>query len=335
MIVENAHSQITTSTVSLSNLKAPDIKRVNPHAAEAERTANQLCFDLGIGLSHIDNYATQAGYLFPETGPRRLVTMILFFNFLYYIDDVYDRHQDGSQEDRAGLNEVFLSAAQIFVSGQKSKVRDNPILRAAYEQHLQFTSQAPHLWVDRFAAATMAHLKGTLFGLEDNRQPGKSLLDRYNRLRDFDCGMEPTLDLIEFAQGMVMESRLLSHPVVQAARHQVARYCGLSNDLFSFEKEVVQYGSDFNIVPVMMQEGVSFSAVVERVIMMLNEMVDTFKVLEAQQPLFDDPLDNQMVAQYFRGLRHEISAAYHWQFSTTRYRSPESPFIELREPLPV
>jgi hypothetical protein len=84
-----------------------------------------------------------------------------------------------------------------------------------------------------------------------------------------------------------------------------------------------------------MHEGASFSQAVDQVITVLNGMVERFEELEGQQPLFRNSADNQLVARYFRGLRHEITAAYHWQFSTTRYRSPDSPFVELRQPLPV
>ena len=323
---------ISTPTVSLAALKPIGPKNVNPHAAEAERIAKQLCFELGIGLPHIDNYTTQAGYLFPETGLQRLITMILFFNFLYYIDDVYDRHkQSAAREDNDYLHETFRTAAKILVTGNEMLIyNDEPILKAAYEQYLQFTSQSPKIWLDRFTSNILAHLKSSLVDLEDSIQPNETLLQRYNRLRDFDCGMEPTLDLIEFAHGTVIGAQMLGHPIIQTARYQVARYCGLSNDLFSYEKEVIFHGSNFNIVAVLVAEGHTFEEAVDMVIDMLNAMIEKFEELESQLPLYEDHLMNYTVAQYFKGLRQELAAAYYWQFDTTRYRSPNSPFIELR-----
>jgi hypothetical protein len=324
-------SHIATSSVSLAKLKVPAIKQVNPYAAGAEQAAKELCFELGIGLPHIDNYNTMSAFLFPEASHERLVTLILFFNFLYYVDDVYDRHVPGTRNNDADLFGTFLTAAKVFATGASHLVTDEPILRAAYELHCQFASMMPRIWLSRFAASLMAHLKSSLMGLEDLEHETGTLVERYNRIRSHDAGMESTLDLIEFAGNFVLESRFLNHRAIQDARKQVTDYCGLSNDLFSFEKEVVQHNSEFNVVTVMMREGASFESAVDQVIAQLNDMVDHFDELWSQLPLYGDADTNKLIEEYFAGLQYQLSAAYHWQFSTTRYRSPNSPFIELRE----
>jgi hypothetical protein len=82
-----------------------------------------------------------------------------------------------------------------------------------------------------------------------------------------------------------------------------------------------------------MKGGASFDEAAGQVIDMLNDMSDRFIEIEAQLPLYQDDLINHIMAAYFSGLRHQFLAAYYWQFSTSRYRSPQSPFRELCVPM--
>lgn len=77
-------------------------------------------------------------------------------------------------------------------------------------------------------------------------------------------------------------------------------------------------------------EGLSFAEAVDTMVCMVNRYIDEFVRGSANPPLWPDPREQAMVKAYIEGLHDLISAAWHWELSTNRYRSPDSPFPELR-----
>lgn len=323
---------------TLSTLKPPtSVAAIHEYAEEAEAEILRLCEMLHIRQAHIHEYNTMSAYLFPYADYDALITIGLFNNFLYYVDDVYDRHNNNGNANTKDLMATFQIAADILVNGT-AVTNNHPILLATQEIHRRLVELAPDKeWFYRFTHNTIEHLASSLHDVDDNIDvTGTTWFDKYNEIRDLDSGMAPTIDLIEFALGCTMDESIRNHPLINQAKICVARYCSLSNDLFSYDKEVVFYGSEFNAVVMLERDGHHFESAVDTLIHYLNQLVDDFvDVYQGVSREISDTLEGEAIMTYMDCLWYQIVAAYHWQFSTNRYRSHDSCFAELIEPIAI
>lgn len=323
------------SIISLSGLIAPTQRPfINNHAARAEAELRVLCTKLGILQPNFDEYNTMSAFLFPYADFPRLRAIGLYNNLLYFVDDTFDRHKSDSQHDKAQLATLFETATIMLVDEREVPV-SNPIIDTIAEIRRYLIQYAPtEAWYSRFAKNTIEHLLSSLQEVNHELPPyTNSWFDHYNQIRDLDSGMAPTTDLIEFALGHEISHDVYYHEIVAEARLYVTRYCSLSNDIFSYDKEV-SLGSDFNAIVMLQRDGYTFENAIEYLIDQLNQMINGFKriyaYLRSEQSYTS--VTNEML-EYMDCLWYQMIAAYHWQFSTNRYRSEASSFVELQNVL--
>jgi hypothetical protein len=325
--MHHQQGQVNTRIQSLSALQAPHSHAlINPDAAEVEAALEECCKTMGIWQSHFQDYNTMSAYLFPYATDERLFAIGLYNGLLYFIDDIFDRHDKQKAQSSYALEDLFKHAVEIFLTGVTPNQK-HPILQTAYLLHREFERLAPsETWMQRFARNSIHHLQSSLSGVAANTQMKRynSWYEEYVEVRDLDSGMAPTIDLIEFALGRNLSSEIYANPMLRKARLYVTRYCALSNDLFSYDKEVVQHASNFNAVAILQRDGLSFETAIAKLITNLNEMVEAFDAL----PFDTLDTDGQI---YAHCLWQQLVAAYYWQFATNRYRSPNSSFAELRQ----
>lgn len=322
--------------LSLSRLEAPTSSAiVNVHAELIEPEVLTFCQDLGIWQAHIAEYNTMSAYLFPYAGEKQLRAIGLYNNLLYYVDDKFDRHKKEQEVAQSELSLLFEEAAKVFTTGDDPQLI-NPVTITVQHLHHLLKGIAPSdAWFKRFVKDTLEHLASSIDGMQTQLPDGSSTwFDYYNQIRDLDSGMSPTIDLVELALGYTIPDSIYHDELVREAHHQVTRYCSLSNDLFSYDKEVIQYGSDFNAVVMLQRDGHSLESAVDFLIDSLNDVIDFFR------DLYGAVRSERMVSvmtdealRYMDCLWYQIVAAYHWQYDTNRYRSPDSTFLELQTPL--
>ena len=115
-----------------------------------------------------------------------------------------------------------------------------------------------------------------------------------------------------------------------------SRIGGLMNDIFSYEKEVLTHHSRFNLLAVLQEvDGIPFSEGLDYAVRILNEYTAAFMDMYERIPHFDDATINRNLRLYYEGLANMINGTWHWQLSTNRYRSYNSPFPELHGYLPI
>jgi hypothetical protein len=117
----------------------------------------------------------------------------------------------------------------------------------------------------------------------------------------------------------------------------------LSNDLFSYHKEVVVEGTSMNLVPIIQREAGGESVVwaVHEAIALINSRYAVFKegvrsLLEQADGIAEPGLRIQARAflyAFIDGMWDQAAAYYHWQMEANRYRNAENPFSELRHRL--
>ena len=323
----------SSKRLSLADIKEIDTPRINPRAEESQAIAKKICKEAGIHLETFDSYNTMSAYLYPDASVERLVGIIVIMNFLYYVDDVYERHArtDGDHSQEAYLHQVFDNCARIMLTG---KMPDH--IHTLYESCLATHKIVMPLtnpeWLGEFIFKTLQHLKSTTNGVDDiSNESEDELVENYIKLRGFDSGMYPAIHLIEFANSFYLLPEVKNHPYIREMEDATANVGGLMNDIFSYEKEVIQYNSKFNLIAMFEQyHKLSFEDAVHESVKIVNRNTDRFIERARNIPDFGDDELNLLAARYVRGLHYQINATWHWQKATDRYYSTTSPHPELR-----
>ncbi len=327
---------------SLSDLEVIGPVQIHPQAEEAERRIEQYCHQLGIHLPHFDEYTTMSSYLFPHASLERLVVIDVLTNLLYYIDDIYsmNRGEDerGDAPDSATMLRIFTNCLAILDNGTlkdgEAVDMTEPLYRTMKALHDDMRRLAPDVWRKRLVASLEDHFRHSLLPVDAIMTNGFLNLEKYVYVREHDSGMHPTIDLLELGLDIFIPDEIRRHPVLDTLRVCTMRIGGLMNDIFSYHKEVVKLRSHFNLIVVFMQsENLDFDEAVDRAVEFVNGFTRTFLEYEQKLPDFGDAKLNHDVRLYVQGLRDQIIATYHWQMSTNRYRSADSPFPELRHML--
>jgi hypothetical protein len=309
--------------------------QINPHRDQSMATTYDLCSQYGVGLADMHRYTSMSSYLFPSASQERLISIDLLNAVLFYIDDVYDRNADGLSAGHDPLTaDVYHNCIDIFVHGRMpaQKHRLYPIWQ---ELHRRFHASSSTAYLQRLTQSLVEHFQATGISNDAFTMLGDERIHAYIDARTHDSGMYPTVLLIEFAAALELDSAVQTHPVIIRATYLTVVVAALLNDLFSYEKEVIQLGSRFNLVNILMDtQQISFESAVHRSVLFINRLIADFQAIDSALPVWAEPELNQQARLYVDGLRDQIIAAWHWQLNTNRYRSSESPFEALRMLLP-
>jgi hypothetical protein len=255
----------------------------------------------------------------------------MLMNVLFYIDDEINI-EDMKTEDVSG-RELFMACLTTFCSGELTTF--HPFVEPWYALHKTFLALSDQRTIHRMAENLAHYLTVSTLSMDSLCVDGEVNLDRFVQLRLLASGMFACISVIEFAQGIFLPDYVLNHPVIEQMRYDCAFYGAILNDIFSFHKEW-QAGNHFNLIALLIDtRGLSLEDAVHQAVMMLNEKAADFIALERQVPRSGNEAANRMLGKYIQGMRDHFIASWHWQFSTNRYRSPNSPFPQLRQMYPV
>lgn len=313
----------SSKRLGLSDVTVVGEARVNPHAESAESISRSICRAWGIEPPNFSGFVTMSAYLFPRASEERLIETILVHNFLFFIDDAFDRHDPRMQRDEAAQRARNQAFAEIL-AGERRPAAGDRLQGICGELRERMRALAPESWMRRFARSFAGHVLGVV-------HHGDAALDlpTYSHLRVLDSGMKVTIELNELANGRFLDEAVAADPELRRMDLECSLYASHTNDLFSYHKEVVVHGSTFNLVTVMMAEHeCGFDEAVHHAVAFINEHVGLFE--EAAARLEQRYATDADVLSYVEGVREQAIATWHWQISTPRYRSPDSPFPELR-----
>lgn len=309
--------------LSLSDIHVLGKAATNPHALHVERSSEEICRDWGIMLPGFSGFVTMSSYLFPRASRDRFEAIVLMHNFLFFIDDSFDRHDERNRSREREFLERNEELAAVF-GGDGDLARKSGLNGVMWRLRELMLSLSNDEWLTRFAQTIRRHLVGSVYC-------DVQALDvqSYVGLRVVDSGMAVAIDFIEFANGRYLTKEMLNDVDIKKMVECCALFGALTNDLFSYHKEVELHGSSFNLISMLMKErGVDFAEAVSEAVEMLNGLSSTFLVLaERYSP---DGVADPAVIGFVQGLTEAFAASWHWQISTPRYRSPDSPFPELR-----
>ncbi|WMX12889.1 MULTISPECIES: terpene synthase family protein [unclassified Aureispira] len=326
-IANDFQDNLSACPVSPFNSKQLTISTLEIHYHEAIqdilKATSKLTKELDIQLEEVYSaHTSMTAFLYPNSGRYRLVIANVLYDFLYYIDDLFGEDIEiGEDDERPSL----MAMMQIWKTG---KIQDgfldaikNPKIKNIYNALLWirtklFQSSEP---------AFFKKLSGLLFEhLKDQLEPKDfSTVDEYILLRRRFGGMYPVAFLVEYCNNRYLAAGTLEKvPSLQKAIDACADIGGLSNDIFSYPKES---HSKFNLVNsyLVAHPEMTLKEAVQNSIDLVNDCHFEFdQAIEQLQTEVKVLSEEQQITvlKFAEGLKDILSASYHWQFVTQRFR---------------
>ncbi len=329
-------------------LSLGDIHRLLPkqesiYASMAEGDVNAFVTRWQVKPRHFDDYNTMSRFLYPgSTSAKRLQATCTIHSMFFFIDDLFFDTDDFDARDFAiavdigkdlrSISHFLSSLMHIFKTGE---LPANPtaIQMAFYEMRQLVIEQAPAEWFNIFAEGIEDYITAAI-QREVDLHTGQTVLtdlDSFLDVRLRDTGGLHTCQLIEFCKDAFLPDEARNNDQIKHLTWLAIAMASLVNDIYSYHKDVVLEGSDFNLVKILMDiDGISFDEAVDKSVRLVNSYAARFVAARAQLPRWGKETDI-VVQRYVDGLAEMMSGNVFWHGTTNRYRSPESPFAELRD----
>ncbi|WP_434384428.1 terpene synthase family protein [Melittangium boletus] len=268
-------------------------------------------------------------HVYPKGRWERLAVCNDWHAWLFLFDDEADEQADVGQ--RPEYLAHYVEACLRVLRGGRPGARATPLERFTYQLRQRMSSLASEMWMERFIHDVEDYLlRGTLPAARHWTDGTVPALEPYIEQRALDSGVYTALDLVEFAEpGQELPEELFRLPLVQRMRQLCTRVVALTNDLFSFEKEVLWHRNPNNFIHVLgVNQGLGLEEAIFAGIELINSDTDAF--IACEEALLASRLSDPRVLAYVEGMKAWIRGNVHWSLVTGRYSSPTSPFPELR-----
>ncbi|AFC23359.1 terpene synthase metal-binding domain-containing protein [Saprospira grandis str. Lewin] len=296
-----------------------------PQRAKLLIGAADLAQKLGIKTSAYSSHHDFIPDLYPKASYQRLLDVTIFFNTLYYFDNIFgeDCFADSGLKNKPELNQ-FLQLWKTADWKESPIIEVNNFAQGLLQFRERLLRHSTTDFFYRFSENLYLHLKEALC------PKGQDDLQEYIISRRWTSGMDVTLDLYEYTHNSYLSASLLSNAKIQRLKYLVNIHAALSNDLFSYPAEE---GSVFNLVAVLSTKLLSKEKALEEAVQLVNSFEEEFSVLYARKKeiLAELPLvDYGQAEEYIDWLAHAMGASYIWQVNTNRYKHPQHYFEDMR-----
>lgn len=323
---------------SLSDLHLPALEHLVKRSMleQVSRKTNDLCQRTGIfsggALSprklSASRFELLAGLVFPDADLAQLTLCNDFLTYLFVIDDQSEEDPRFS-DDLGALAAYFGRQLAILRAGREAQPEDSAgaLLADVRARLVQRASQA---WLQRFADEVEHYLlRGVLPAEQDRANANVPQLARYAEQRAADSAVMCCLTLVEVAGGGELTPSQLEHEAVRELRRRCTSVVAFANDLVSYEKEAQLFTHPTNLVHVLMvHERRTLPAAFARVIEIINQELGEFELL-ATELAASGPLTGPL-ARSVRAMRACMTGNLLWSLSSSRYKTRDSFFPELR-----
>jgi hypothetical protein len=341
-------SVLDTAATETKLLSLGDIAKLLPrqksiYAPEAEERVRQFVERWHVKPQHFEDYNTMSGYLYSSAvSVERLQATCTIHSMFFFVDDLFfDTNmfdaRDFSIAPEVGQNLKSVShfLADLMHIFKTRQLPENPTLmqRAFCEMGELVAEQSNEEWFKLFTNGIADYIKAVIQREADlrNRKTVLNDLESFLDLRARDTGGLHTCQLIELTKNAFLPSEVREHSMIKHLTWLAYGMASFVNDIFSYHKDVILEGSEFNLVKILMDtKGLSFDEAVHKSVELVNAYAARFVEVRNHLPTWGDEID-WVVEQYVDGLAEMMSGNVYWHATTNRYRSPESPFEELRQ----
>ncbi|HVI47212.1 MAG TPA: hypothetical protein VM802_20205 [Chitinophaga sp.] len=317
--------------------------RPHPYSRQLKRFAQEFGEQYDIWLANAEHYITCAIYLFPTANLYRMVTILKNCAVDFYLNDVMGREVFAhlSKGEQRAANVIRKRIAALETPFHTVPQAHN-IERANAEMMREMSETAPAKWFDAFLKMYNYHIEVTHLDCNTDSLGYTPSIEEYVEMRGHISGMHHTIQLIEYSDGQFLDWDWMDRAGItqdmKRLQYVTAAIGCLMNDLFSFEKEVIDNSSDSNLLMIIalndsnlsLKEVIRQSAnIVRDLLVEFSELVNQVRTRGYQQL----PADSEMVDKldaHIGGLERCVQASWMWQVFTKRYKRVNSIWKETQ-----
>lgn len=329
-------------------LSLNDIERLLPpkesiYKHQAEAAVREFVTRWHIKPHHFDDYNTFSRFIYAgATSAERLQVACTIHSMFFFLDDLFfdTDHFDPrdfaieveSSNDFKAISHFLSDLMHIFRTGE---LPDHPSLiqQAFAEMRKNVLQQVTAEWFVIFADGIQDYITAVIQREIDLRRGDKLILTDMKSFLDIrlrDTGGLHSCQLVELIKDAFLPAELRNDKQIEHLTWLATAMVSLVNDIFSYHKDVVIEKSDFNLIKILMDvQKLSFDEAVHESVKTVNSYAALFVEQRAQLPVWGQQED-WIAKQYVDGLAEMMSGNVYWHATTNRYRSPDSPFVELR-----
>jgi len=314
----------------------------HPQIEEMVRSLIGFSEVAGILLPNAEHYLTCALYLFPEAPPEKILLIARNYAVDFYLNDTMGREYRSTSGERQRLNAI---RARLTERTDWAKPGASAAERANLEVLAELAGSSPASWFEPFLALYLKHLSVAHRSYDCISLGRIPKIEEYIAIRADISGMPHTVSMIEYSQGNYLDWPLLQRiglaDPLRELGTAVSLIGALMNDLFSFEKEVIDNRSDSNLLAIIilnnfrmeLREAMSVGTTIVRNLLAgyargaatLSEKIEGLPEADLRAGLL----------RYMEGVRKCVQTCWLWQVDTKRYKRPGSIWKETSLSSPV
>ena len=306
--------------------------------ARARAHHSSIAWALGLGLMAPDDgrslarleaarFATLAARAYPELAPEALELAADWITFLFFYDDLCDRH--ASPADAKSLRAAEDRLLQLArTPGSRARDEEDPLARALDSILARVSARTGPRWRARFGERFAEYVEGVRWERALRVRREIPSLATYRRLRPLISAVYPCLDLAALLAGRPAHAR--ARALVEALELMANNYISWVNDIYGVDKERVE-GTTANLVLVLRHEqALSWDDAIERAIEQCNAELRAFRSLERELALLGIAGEGQLVA-HVHALQSWMRGNLDWHRETARYRDGSAAICAVKQ----
>jgi germacradienol/geosmin synthase len=283
------------------------------------------------------DYALLCAYTHPEASGPDLDLITDWYVWVFYFDDHFLELYKRTGALPAARDYLDRLAAFMPISGEITETPENPVERGLADLWTRTVPAHSEDFRRRFTASTKNLLDESLWELANINEGRVANPIEYVEMRRKVGGAPWSANLIEHAVGAEVPAEIAASRPLTVLRDTFADAVHLRNDIFSYEREVLDEGELSNGILVFEKFlGIGTQEAAEAVNDLLTSRLHQFEhtALTEIPPLFAahgiDPASQAGVAAYVKGLQDWQSGGHEWHMRSSRYMNEKARRLDGR-----
>ncbi len=277
------------------------------------------------------DYALLCAYTHPDCSGEALDLVTDWYVWVFYFDDHFLELYKRTRDLPAAQAYLDRLAAFMPVSGEIAEKPTNPVERGLADLWTRTVPEHSEDFRQRFAESTKNLLDESLWELANINEGRVSNPVEYIEMRRKVGGAPWSANIIEHAVGAEVPAEIAASRPMTVLRDTFADAVHLRNDIFSYEREVLDEGELSNGILVFERFlDIPTQEAAEAVNNLLTSRLHQFEhtALTEVPPLFAehgiDPASQVGVAAYVKGLQDWQSGGHEWHLRSSRYMNKKA-----------